>query len=174
VLLLTLVLVSGCGGPKGSKPKSVPLAFEADAPPSCELTNPKASGKKEPLVYKCNGDLFLTTLKECSIPDKFTMLATTRQLLVGFASLKLLKQSVGEFAGAKALESLYEARFDVDDLYLMTFSLRREDCVQDMVAWTKREHASSPESFSEQAQGLARLVSPPPQAPSGAPPNVSR
>jgi len=88
--ILCLVPFGGCSSGPSNPPVSVPLP----APEIKEAANcAKERGDHGANIYKCPselGPIFVTTVKDCSIPEKFTFQATTRQLLVGVMDLTVM------------------------------------------------------------------------------------
>jgi hypothetical protein len=93
------------------------------------------------ILYQCEsagGPVFVTTLKDCSIPEKFTFQATTRQLLVGVMDLKVENQQPVKFSEVKALHSVVSGTMDADPFLMSIFTFHEDTCVTDLVLWRGR------------------------------------
>jgi hypothetical protein len=99
----------------------------------------KISGPLESSVlYRCsdgNEDIFVTSLKDCSIPEKFTFQTTTRQLFVGLLGLKVISQEPVSLGETKALQTVVTGTLDAEPVIMSTFTFRRNKCVTDIVLW---------------------------------------
>ncbi len=91
-----------------------------------------------PVVYECqaNGStLFATTLKDCSIPEKFTFQTTTRQLFVGLLGLKVINQDPVQIGNTRALQTVVTGTLDAEPVLMSAFTFRKQNCVTDIVLW---------------------------------------
>jgi hypothetical protein len=94
--------------------------------------------------------VFVTTVKDCSIPEKFTFQATTRQLLVGVVDLTVLTQDPMTFNSLKALHSLVHGTMDVDPFIMSIYTFHQNECVTDLVVWRgSSRDKPSPEDASK-------------------------
>jgi hypothetical protein len=110
-------------------------------------------------MYRCESDigpLFVTTVRDCTIPEKFTFQATTRQLLVGVVDLKVILQEPAVFDSLKSLHSLVHGTMDVDPFLMSIFTFHQGACVTDLLVWqgSTRETPSGPESSTFSAVTL--------------------
>lgn len=154
---LTIALIAGCGSsPFGSAgPLDLPILTGplSDAA-TCTTVDEVGSA---PHVYRCNnssGPVFLATLKDCSVSEKFSFQATTRQLFVGVTGLKVLSQEPVSFGQRKALQTLVAGTMDAQPLSVSTFTYREEGCVNDVVVWRTER---SPILAGESSQAFAAL-----------------
>lgn len=153
LLLSGLVfLISGCSSSRSHSSESVPLPPSALAIGNeCSALGGSTGGSSEKAqVYRCKdvasdgsekAPFFVTVLRDCSISEKFSHRATTRQLLVGFTHLKVLNQEPIELGAEKVLRSVVSGILDVDPVFISTFTLRRGSCVTDLVMWKQSEEA---------------------------------
>ena len=162
--LLCLVTILGCSSGSGTPPVSVPLpAPEVREIANC-LREPDRHGTN---IYRCQsslGPLFVTTVKDCSIPEKFTFQATTRQLLVGVMDLTVIRQDPVTFHSLKALQSVVHGTMDVDPFIMSIYTFHQIDCVTDLVIWkgSSREKPSADETstFANESSSLAQRLAP--------------
>lgn len=148
------LLTSGCSSSGSHSSESVPLPPSALAVnDQCALLEDSVGGGSESAqVYRCKdvgGDttekepFFVTVLRDCTISEKFSHRATTRQLLVGFSQLKVLNQEPIEVGPEKVLRSVVSGVLDVDPVFISTFTLRRGSCVTDLVMWKQSDEAKN-------------------------------
>lgn len=164
LLVLCLMTVAGCSSGPSNPPVSVPL-------PSPELRE-VANCSREPdrygtNIYRCQsslGPLFVTTVKDCSIPEKFTFQATTRQLLVGVMDLTVVSQGPVTFHSLKALHSVVHGTMDVDPFLMSIYTFHQNDCVTDLVVWKgssgQKPSVDDTETFSNESSSLAQRLVP--------------
>ena len=165
LFILAPLLFWGCGAAV-SGPQVVKLPVQerslSDAA-ECRSTEKIASS---PYVYRCDtnldtelGALFISTLKDCSVSDKFSFQATTRQLFVGITGLTVISQASLSFGNKKALHSLITGTLDAQPLTVSTFTFREEGCVTDLVIWRSEESTEDMNlirsRFSKLSQKLA-------------------
>lgn len=142
--IVAVILVTGCSGSRSGNSVTLPLPGAAlIASNGCSEISDSDGAK----VYQCTDDasegpLFVTVVRDCSISEKFSHRATTRQLLVGFSNLKVLNQEPVDLGEQKVLRSVVAGILDVDPVYVSTFTLRSGSCVTDLVMWTKSEEAT--------------------------------
>jgi len=137
--LALLIATVSLGCSSGSRP-APPAIFELS---SSTLSETKECSNVNTVrgashVTRCttpNGNIFLTEMRDCSIPEKFSYKATTRQLLVGLSDLTALKQQAVELGERKVLRSLFSATLDADKVFVATFTFREGDCVTDLICW---------------------------------------
>lgn len=162
--LALALLLTGCSLSDAPPPKTVSIASSSTLENSrCE----KTSNGGGIVLYRCEsgvGPLFVTTVKDCSIPEKFTFQATTRQLLVGVVDLSVISQEPAAFDSRKALNSIIHGMMDVDPFIMSIFTFKEKDCVTDLVLWkgSGRDKPSSDETqnFSTAASTLAQQLVP--------------
>jgi hypothetical protein len=125
----------GCSVSITDSSRSLPLSSSAlSRASSCQ----PVETMEEAIVYGCKEgglDVFLTVVQDCDVKEKFSHRATTRQLLVGLSSLRVLSQEAVPIGSGKALRSVVAGILDVDPIYLSTFTLRNGSCVTDVVVW---------------------------------------
>lgn len=153
VLAIALALFSsGCSSSGSHSSESVPLPPSALAvSEQCSaLGDSNGGGSENAQVYRCRDleseggekePFFVTVLRDCTISEKFSHRATTRQLLVGFTQLKVLNQEPIEVGPEKVLRSVVSGILDVDPVFISTFTLRRGSCVTDLVMWKQSNEA---------------------------------
>jgi hypothetical protein len=104
--------------------------------------------------------MFVTTVKDCSIPEKFTFQATTRQLLVGVMDLTVMSQEPETLNSVKTLHSIVHGTMDVDPFIMSIYTFHQNDCITDLVVWkgSSRLKPSPDETtkFSEVSSSLAK------------------
>jgi hypothetical protein len=104
-------------------------------------------------------------LEDCSIPEKFTFQATTRQLMVGMTGLQIVSQTPVAVAGTNVLHTVVRGSIDAEPVVLSTFTKRRGGCISDLVLWkaTPRADVSPDEvsTFTAASRELATLLVPP-------------
>jgi hypothetical protein len=79
--------------------------------------------------------VYVSALKDCSISEKFTLQATTRQLFVGLSGLKVVSQEPVTLGTTQTLHSVVQGTVDADPVAMSTFTFRKDNCVRDMVMW---------------------------------------
>ncbi len=141
-------------------PTTVPLESVAVHHEACKrLSGPLA----KPVVYECrtNGStLFATTLKDCSIPEKFTFQTTTRQLFVGLLGLKVISQDPVQIGNIRALQTVVTGTLDAEPVLMAAFTFRKQNCVTDIVLWQSAHAAHvSDESVSTFSRSSSQLTS---------------
>lgn len=144
ISFLSLVLLACSSGPA---PTTVPLESVALKADKCaKISGPLAT----PVLYRC-GDgyetIFVTSLKDCSIPEKFTFQTTTRQLFVGLLGLKVVSQESVSLGDTKALQTVVTGTLDAEPVIMSAFTFRRNKCVTDIVLW-RSTSSSEPEGDS--------------------------
>jgi hypothetical protein len=153
-----VLLLQGCSSTPN--PVTVPIESTRLAHGDCHRL-PKSSAPS--VVYRCTSDvgpLFVATMKDCSIPEKFSFQATTRQLLVGLVGAKVARQTSVPVGDMKMLQSVITGTVDADPVVLSTFTFRQENCVTDIVLWQSAgTQATVPEerlsAFAESSRKLA-------------------
>ncbi len=157
--------VAGCGGSgvAGPDPVAIPIPQRSlsDAA-ECQSVEQIESS---PPVYRCEhsgGPVFVATLRDCQVSEKFSFQATTRQLFVGVTGLKVISQAPVTFGGRKALQTLVTGTLDAQPLSVSTFTYREHGCVNDVVVWrtesTSESEAGAPQAFTALSQSLAERV----------------
>jgi hypothetical protein len=138
--LVVLGLLWGCSGSSSPPPKTLPLdSIALDDNPQCDRVTGHDRGV---ILYRCEsvgGPVYVTTLKDCSIPEKFTFQATTRQLLVGVMDLKVENQQPVQFSDVKALHSVVSGTMDADPFLMSIFTFHESTCITDLVLWRGRK-----------------------------------
>lgn len=165
-----LIWISGCGGATQTT-HSVRIAPEVlHSSNRCEGFDGGPSVPNS--VIRCHtaaGQLFATILEDCSIPEKFTFQATTRQLLVGMTSMSIISQTPVSGGKAKELHSVVKGVIDAEPVLLSFFTSRREGCVSDLVMWKGVPQgdlaADYITQFTEASRELAAILSPPAPTP---------
>jgi hypothetical protein len=90
------------------------------------------------VLYSCRDggeEIFVTSLKDCSIPEKFTFQTTTRQLFIGLMGLKVISQEPVTLGQTKALQTVVTGTLDAEPVIMSAFTFRRNRCVTDIVLW---------------------------------------
>jgi hypothetical protein len=145
------LFVVGCSS--GPVPTTVPLENVAVHHDACKrLSGPLAT----PVVYKCQvegSQIFVTTLKDCSIPEKFTFQTTTRQLFVGLIGLKVISQESVLLGSTRALQTVVSGTLDAEPVLMSAFTFRKDACVTDVVLW---QQAPSAHPSSEQTTAFTQ------------------
>ena len=163
--LVMLLSTMGCGSSPlgGPIPVDIPIAEDSlsDAGP-CHSTEEISS---EPYVYRCDtkaGALFVATFKDCSVSEKFSFQATTRQLFVGVTGLTIISQEPVSFGPHKVLQTVVTGTLDAQPLAVSTFTLREQGCVNDVVVWKAEDKplkaGELSRSFSALSQSIAKHV----------------
>lgn len=157
---LTLVSVSAllCGCSSKKAPVPVKLGSQALDLQSCK---PLSRSGGESLIYGCDaahGRLFMTSLKDCTTPEKFTFQATTRQLLVGFVGLRVLSQESVTLGEEKALQTVARGTLDAAPVVLSTLTFRKNGCVHDMIFWREVASGESDDEVQAPISGESRKV----------------
>lgn len=157
--LLLIATVAGCSSGTSTPPVSVPL----NQPEVREVRCEKQRSVHGPNIYQCQselGPMFVTTVKDCSIPEKFTFQATTRQLLVGVMDLTVISQEPEVLNSVKTLHSIVHGTMDVDPFIMSIYTFHQNDCITDLVVWrgTSRLKPSTEETakFSEVSSSIAK------------------
>lgn len=143
-------------------PTTVPLESVVVRQDACKrLSGPL----RPPVVYECKiseAKVFATTLKDCSIPEKFTFQTTTRQLFVGLLGLKVISQNPVQFGSTRALQTVVTGTLDAEPVLMSAFTFRQRDCVTDIVLWQGADSAQVPEdkiaAFAESSSKLTTLL----------------
>jgi len=162
--LLFVATLCACSSGPANPPVSVPLnSPQIREAAHCE----KQRGDHGANIYQCESDLgpvFVTTVKDCSIPEKFTFQATTRQLLVGVVDLTVLTQNPITFNALKALHSVVHGTMDVDPFIMSIYTFHQNECVTDLVVWKGSSRTKpSPEDtskFSDVSTAIAQHLVP--------------
>lgn len=160
-LALAGLFVAGCGLLSfKSSPSSASVRLSADAPWSVvEL-------QKDPYLYRISdpsgnatGFYFATALHECGVRRDRSLVAVTRQLLVGLRDISMLKQHVVDTAdGRGMLVSLLDAKLDDANLRLAINTMERDGCLLDLVLWGPRPEGVSSELPAEDLQRIANWL----------------
>jgi hypothetical protein len=106
--------------------------------------------------------VYVSALKDCSISEKFTLQATTRQLFVGLSGLKVVSQEPVTLGSIQTLHSVVQGTVDADPVAMSTFTFREDSCVRDLAMWrsllpAKAGHAEVSDFVSESID-LAKLL----------------
>jgi hypothetical protein len=154
------LLVSGCSVlPAEDTTKSLDLPEGAiEGVPECRSTDHLST---TPSVYKCQTDrepVYFTSLRDCSLPEKFSHQATTRQLLIGVTNLHMVRQEPVLIGNMKALHSLVDGVIDVDPVILSTFTFRKGNCVTDLVVWRVLPIQDQPTEQSDDFSAFSRRL----------------
>jgi hypothetical protein len=131
--LLGLFTFLGCSATP--QPKSAAVNITETTGLSCAEMEKPASGAR---IYTCSSDqdeLFITLIKDCSLPEPITLSASTRKLLVGMLNTTILDQGPIVRGEDKVLHSLVTGIVDATPLVMSTFTQRSKGCVEDVVMW---------------------------------------
>jgi hypothetical protein len=136
--LLALSLLAACSS--NIEPRTVALESLSVQSDICHQLSEKAGRfTTNPMVYSCAehgaDPFFVTTLRDCSVPEKLTFQTTTRQLLVGVLGLKVIMQEPVQLGTLKVLQTVASGSLDAEPVLLSTFTFRRDSCVTDLVLW---------------------------------------
>jgi hypothetical protein len=161
LVIATTYTLLGCSS--GPMPVTVPLESTRLAHEDCH----RLEGSAAPaVVYRCQSDVgpvFVATLKDCSIPEKFSFQATTRQLMVGVVGAKVAHQGSVNMGTFNTLQSVVTGTIDAEPVMMSTFTYRKQECVTDIILW----QALSPDTvdqvdrvaaFSESSKKLASAL----------------
>lgn len=163
---LTVTCSIGCFVVPDSDPtESIPFSTEPTSAANCVVS----SLSSRPFVYRCTvtvpgtdtpSDLFATIVRDCSIPEKFTTQATTRQLLIGLTDITVVKQSGVDIATHRALLSLVRAQLDATPVALATITRREQvtsgvACISDLIVWRSWEENLNLATLEQGALTLA-------------------
>jgi hypothetical protein len=157
VLLITTLAVGCSSGSRETPPAALEL-------PSTSLSDTKECSSVDSVkgashVRRCTtptGDVFLTEMRDCTIPEKFSYQATTRQLLVGLTDLTAIKQQAVELGARKVLRSLFSATLDADKVLVATFTFREGRCVTDLICWRS---APAETAFTQELERFTLVAS---------------
>ena len=133
-LLLIACSLSACSVFQEVPARSLPIAPVSDGDSVSEL-------QKTPYLYylsfadKTLPPLYVTLLEECEITESLTERATTRQLFIGLEDLTIKEQSRVQVGSDTLVRSLAHARMEDIPLTVISYSLRKKDCVRDYVSW---------------------------------------
>ena len=162
---LTTLFAVGCGGSSSVGPEPVDLAVDPHSlaeEGACRSTEQLSTS---PFVYRCEserGPVFISTFKDCSVSEKFSFQATTRQLFVGVTGLTILSQEPVSFGSRKALQTLVSGTLDAQPLAVSTFTFREGSCVSDVVVWRTEDRplsaGDSSRAFASLSQSIAEHV----------------
>jgi hypothetical protein len=151
--------LTGCSSGPANPPVSVPL----NPPEAREVQCEKQRSLHGPNIYQCQselGPMFVTTVKDCSIPEKFTFQATTRQLLVGVMDLTVISQEPQTLNSVKTLHSIVHGTMDVDPFIMSIYTFHQNECITDLVVWRGSSHgkpsADDTAKFSEVSSSIAK------------------
>lgn len=162
--LVAIAITYAFGGcSSGSQPVTVPLQATTLAHKECTRL-PKTAAPS--VVYVCKSDagpVFVATLKDCSIPEKFTFQATTRQLLVGLVGAKVAYQASVNMGSFSTLQSVVTGTVDAEPVMMSTFTYRNGSCVTDLVLWQgvaveELSQAERIDRFTESSKKLATAL----------------
>lgn len=145
--------------------ESLTIESNGDTTVSCTLSQVQS----RPFVYQCGipeadkpeTKVFATVVRDCTIPEKFTVQATTRQLFVGLTELSVLKQSGIDLDGSRALLSIVKAQLDATEVSLVTVTRREaasggEACISDLVVWRPWDESVGLDVLESTAISLAK------------------
>jgi hypothetical protein len=160
VIAVTYTLL-GCSS--GPMPVTVPLESTRLAHEACRRLE---SSSAPSVVYRCESDLgpmFVATLKDCSIPEKFSFQATTRQLMVGLVGAKVARQAPVSMGKFNTLQSVVTGTMDAEPVMMSTFTYRNKECVTDIVLWQgvpadSLAQADKVSAFSDSSKRLASAL----------------
>lgn len=157
--LFLLATLTACSSGPSNPPVSVPMSPPRVQEVKCE----KQPGSHGPNIYQCQselGPMFVTTVKDCSIPEKFTFQATTRQLLVGVMDLTVISQEPQTLNSVKTLHSIVHGTMDVDPFIMSIYTFHQNECITDLVVWRGAPHgkpsADETAKFSEVSSSIAK------------------
>jgi len=156
-LALAVSLLSGCGGSSAAGPPPEGIQLNAGAITDAPECRSAEEISDEPFVYRCDtgaGPVFISSLQDCSVPEKFSFQATTRQLFVGATGLTVLSQAPVTVGERQALQTLVSATLDAQPLTISTFTFREGRCVTDLVVWRAEK---SPARAGSASQAFASL-----------------
>jgi hypothetical protein len=107
--------------------------------------------------------MFVATLKDCSIPEKFSFQATTRQLMVGLVGAKVARQAPVSMGKFNTLQSVVTGTMDAEPVMMSTFTYRNKECVTDIVLWQgvpadSLAQADKVSAFSDSSKRLASAL----------------
>ncbi len=150
--------LAGCSS--APTPQIVPI--EAVARHQHRCTKLENASSRIDLCPSRNGAVFVSVVNDCSISEKFTLQATTRQLFVGLTGLKVISQEPVTLGSTQALHSVVQGTVDADPIAMSTFTFRNGNCVRDLVMWrsllpSKAGHADV-ETFVDESVELAELL----------------
>jgi hypothetical protein len=161
LVIATTYTLLGCSS--GPMPVTVPLESTRLAHEDCRRLQESSAPS---VVYSCQTDLgpiFVATLKDCSIPEKFSFQATTRQLMVGLVGAKVAHQGPVSMGTFNTLQSVVTGTIDAEPVIMSTFTYRNKDCVTDIVLWQgvsadDLAKADRVNAFSESSKKLASAL----------------
>ena len=163
--LLPLLFCVGCGSssPYGPPPEGLPIESSDLSESEVCLSSEQISSV--PPVYRCkteSGVVFVSNLKDCSVSEKFSFQATTRQLFVGLTGLTILSQEPVSFGDRRALQTLVSGTLDAQPIAVSTFTFRDGECVTDVVVWRAEDRplasTESSGNFSRLSQSIAEHI----------------
>ena len=153
---ITALAMYGCSTGPSNPPVTVPIVA-----PDVQEAAKCAKKRGDSITYQCEseiGPVFVTTVKDCSIPEKFTFQATTRQLLVGVVDLKVIRQEPIFFESLKSLHSLIHGTMDVDPFLMSIYTFHRNKCVTDLVVWKGSSREVPPEQESARFSAVSAKI----------------
>jgi hypothetical protein len=103
---------------------------------SCSSSLPSPTGGK---VINNNEEVFSTQITQCGVKNYVPSLATTRQLLTGFDSVKIESTNKEEISNKQRLITKASAELDLVPISIITITSRKDDCVLDSIYWTKNK-----------------------------------
>lgn len=130
---VVFAFMAAVGCSSASAPQIVAIETATNSPDGCSRFGGSASR-----IHTCpsrNGAVYVSALKDCSIAEKFTLQATTRQLFVGLAGLKVVSQDPITLGATQTLHSVVQGTVDADPIVMSTFTFRKGHCVRDIVMW---------------------------------------
>lgn len=157
---IVFMVAATIGCSSAPAPQIVPIENDTSARHVCERVGGKSSR-----IHSCpsrNGAVYVSALKDCSISEKFTLQATTRQLFVGLSGLKVVSQEPVTLGPTQTLHSVVQGTIDADPVAMSTFTFRKDNCVRDLVMWrsllpAKSGHADV-STFVSESIDLAKLL----------------
>ncbi len=157
-VVFTLLATVGCS--TSPAPQIVAIDTAKNSQGLCSKVGDKSSR-----IHSCpsrNGPVYVSALKDCSISEKFTLQATTRQLFVGLSGLKVVSQEPVTLGTTQTLHSVVQGTVDADPVAMSTFTFRKDNCVRDLVMWRSLLPAKGghPEvsTFVSESIDLAKLL----------------
>ncbi len=138
ISVVTAGFLSGCFR---STPKPDNFWIDCDSKELKTLRIEKAYSD-EPNITKIilNGhEIFATKLSQCKVKDYIPTRATTRQLLSGFDDLVILSEEYSD----NIFLVFSSASIDKRPIEILTYSFKKQDCVNDYIFWISKKNQSS-------------------------------
>ena len=111
---------------------------------------------RKPYVYKITdpnnqqvGNVYFTTIEDCSLNGNLSATAIMRQLFVGFEDLNITEQSEVRIENSPVFVTTIKASLENKPLIIRNYATRVDKCVVDVVFWCNDEDSGKTIDIAE-------------------------